>query len=1515
MPVDRGGLRYTITVENKFSGALKQFRTQVVVAKKAFRDFKNNVRGLGRESSGVARNLDRIAKAADRVATATARAGVASQDRIAQSQAEADAIRQLGTDTQGLREIQAQRLRSFRIERTAVLKLTTAYERLNAARRAAARAGGRRLDNLLAGGQAGAILPPSRGPEVPSPTAPIPTPPPITPIVDAGKAAATAEKSGSRMLFTFRRLFGVLAAFTAARLAAQGIGELVKQMVEFNRVVETAELSIAALVTASTGVRDALGGAVEPAQRLALAQKEARRQTNLLRRDGLKTAATFAQLVETFQVAVGPGLAAGLSLDEVRKLTIQISQAASAAGVAQNQLSEEIRSILSGTIQQRTTRLAAVLGITNEDIRRAKEAGALVEFLNSRFGAFSEAGEVALGTFEALFSNAKDAVSQLLGAGGLEFFNELKGILKDTIGLATDTDPITGVLSPNPKALAIVESLASGLEGAVEEARRLGGALGFADLEAGAQTIGDTLTNVAQIVGRIIEGFVKGANDLAGVLRNVTNLISQITGRDFGGVESLTTLTRILVVLGGIVLAFKAATAAAAALTAAVTFLGLRAKIAAVASAALAAALRAASITVGLASIAASISAATAAAGGLAAALALVAAKTKAAAAAAALTSAPLLLAAASALVLVKAIAAAFLVMQKLSASAGETKLTFASIASILANDLIAAVGDLTSSFSVVFKSIVSSAKTASLGVAKAFVDAVGRAAGFLATRLVGISKALAATLGGIANARTAGVAALDAQIKKEKESLATAKTRFALEAKDREAQRKATNAQIVNRNKGTGEIAADLLKKAGDAAEALGKRLTGALVGPPKKATEEFTGLTVVLDRLDPILARARRATDAQGATAKKLTEEAKKTSDALEQQAATLGLVGVAQKLQLATVKSAQQTQARSVALVREEQIARAQLQALESRRAASAAKLAGLSEEQRQILTQASGVARETVKSERERFVVLNKVKLAELEIAKARRDGGSTAGGESALAGALQDLAEVEERLDRLRDTASDVFDGLDPSAAKTLGDLTLDAVRGFGEIKVKQEEIKAIQNDRVALLAQEQASLARIITLQARSAAEEIRKTTALRQVNAQEAIRVAQAQTALAQGGGSQAQVAAAQAQAALNIERAKTKELTTQAQKNLDSLRDTRTALVVKQQSLREDLLSATTEKQKEAILSSLVETERARLATKRLITAEEQKLNVEAQKSLALQEAAIANAERAANLAGSNGFVAGFVQLSIDELARLPSAFATTFGIIKGTIQQFSSAAGKLIVDIFDPTTEADPRAALGSFLRSVAQMIISTLIGIAVTAAVTAVVTSFVPGLAAVGAAGAAKTASAIGGLLGSIGGAIGLAEGGTVPGSAAASPHALAARPRGIAKSDTVPAWLTPGETVISAPKSRKYAAGIQGIVSGLINPMDLAALAGARRSTPTARVSRARGFAVGGTVGGLRQGPTAQITSAGRQAASAGPATAVVQANDQSMERMLRGGRGAMLQFVENNRAAFNRALS
>jgi hypothetical protein len=353
--------------------------------------------------------------------------------------------------------------------------------------------------------------------------------------------------------FTFRRLFGILAAFTVARRVVQGFNDIVRTMVSANAAIEQSTIGIASVLSAVGEVRNAYGEAVTGVEALNIAQAEADKQVQLLRRDALSTVATFEQLAETFQVALGPGLAAGLDIDQVRVFSRQISIAASSIGLEQRQLAEEIRSILSGTINIRQTRIAAVLGITNEDIRKAKEAGELFQFLQEEFAAFDVAGARAAETFNGLVNRATDAVRLLLAEGGVAFFTEVKDLLRDVLESAQQIDKQTGEITLNPDLLRAIRTVSDALTESVALFRSFGEGVGVSGIQAVADAISTIIrfgTRLARIVVAIGRGVLDTFNLILGIARGVASIFGFVN-RITGGIGEMG-LDRVLRLVGQI---------------------------------------------------------------------------------------------------------------------------------------------------------------------------------------------------------------------------------------------------------------------------------------------------------------------------------------------------------------------------------------------------------------------------------------------------------------------------------------------------------------------------------------------------------------------------------------------------------------------------------------------------------------------------------------------------------------------------------------------------------------------------------------------------------------------------------------------------------------------------------------------------------------------------------------------------------------------------------------------------
>lgn len=305
-------------------------------------------------------------------------------------------------------------------------------------------------------------------------------------------AAEHAESRFSRLLFTFRRLVGVMAAFTVARVVVGGFRDMIAGAVRFNAAIETNRVGLTGLIAAAGDIRDAEGKRVPLAQQLNLAQDISIDQMNKLRTAALQTAASYEELSTAFTQAVAPGISAGLTLDQIRKVTADISQAASGLGVAQNQLSEEIRSLFQGTINPRNTRVATALGITSADIARAKEVGNLFQFLQTRFAAISATGQRLMNTFTGQLSNAADAFSQLLATTSQPLFEQLKSGLQEIQKGIFDT--INDNSAFNPQALKAFQGLFDGLAAGVAGIRKA-----FQDINV--QGFADSFGLIGQALG------------------------------------------------------------------------------------------------------------------------------------------------------------------------------------------------------------------------------------------------------------------------------------------------------------------------------------------------------------------------------------------------------------------------------------------------------------------------------------------------------------------------------------------------------------------------------------------------------------------------------------------------------------------------------------------------------------------------------------------------------------------------------------------------------------------------------------------------------------------------------------------------------------------------------------------------------------------------------------------------------------------------------------------------------
>ena len=148
--------------------------------------------------------------------------------------------------------------------------------------------------------------------------------------------------------------------------------------------------------------------------------------------EAAKTAATSEELITTFRALLGPGLGAGMSVEEIKQATVTGVNAVKSMGLDGRQLVQELRDLVQGGIQSASSTLATALGLTDSDIKAAKQSSeGLIKFLMKRLAGFKQASTEYGETLSGMLAQVKEGYA-LAQAQAVEPLRDVaKGILKD----------------------------------------------------------------------------------------------------------------------------------------------------------------------------------------------------------------------------------------------------------------------------------------------------------------------------------------------------------------------------------------------------------------------------------------------------------------------------------------------------------------------------------------------------------------------------------------------------------------------------------------------------------------------------------------------------------------------------------------------------------------------------------------------------------------------------------------------------------------------------------------------------------------------------------------------------------------------------------------------------------------------------------------------------------------------------------------------------------------------------
>lgn len=210
---------------------------------------------------------------------------------------------------------------------------------------------------------------------------------------------------------------------------SDSIGQLVSSGLQFNKAMETNAVGMAGILTSMTTIN---GKNMEWNQALKASQGIIKG----LNEDALKTAATSEELVGTFRALLGPGLGAGMKIDEIQKLTTTGVNAVKSLGLSGPQLIQELRDLVQGGITPASSTLATALGLTDADIKAAKASSeGLFNFLMERLKGFERAAQETPKTIAGMEDQLKEGLSKAMSIAVKPVQEKYKELMQQTSGL------------------------------------------------------------------------------------------------------------------------------------------------------------------------------------------------------------------------------------------------------------------------------------------------------------------------------------------------------------------------------------------------------------------------------------------------------------------------------------------------------------------------------------------------------------------------------------------------------------------------------------------------------------------------------------------------------------------------------------------------------------------------------------------------------------------------------------------------------------------------------------------------------------------------------------------------------------------------------------------------------------------------------------------------------------------------------------------------------------------------
>lgn len=237
----------------------------------------------------------------------------------------------------------------------------------------------------------------------------------------AAKSVSNMDKMVNRLIYSVMRYTVI---YEGIKKMGDLWGTIVGGAYDYANMIETNQIGMAGILSSMTKI----DGKQTTWNQAMSVSKQVMKD---LQSESLKTAATAQELIDTFRALLGPGLASGMTVKQIEKLTTVGTNAVKSLGLPSNQIIQELRDLVAGGIRPSSSTLATSLGITDADIKAAKQSSeGLYNFLINRMKGF----EMATSQTSKTVAGRLDQIKEGLQRGIAEGMNPLRNVYSSVLG-------------------------------------------------------------------------------------------------------------------------------------------------------------------------------------------------------------------------------------------------------------------------------------------------------------------------------------------------------------------------------------------------------------------------------------------------------------------------------------------------------------------------------------------------------------------------------------------------------------------------------------------------------------------------------------------------------------------------------------------------------------------------------------------------------------------------------------------------------------------------------------------------------------------------------------------------------------------------------------------------------------------------------------------------------------------------------------------------------------------------